>query len=61
MHSLKQVYIYVISVALYGLNKFKVLFGFEFPKNPNFSIYVCPEKPNSKSKYILGLSLKAKM
>ena len=40
--------------------KFKVLFGFGFPKTLISSDLFYPEKPNSKSKYILGLSLKAK-
>ena len=60
MHTLKQVYIYVICVALYGWIMFKVLFGFEFSKTLISSDLFYPEKPNSKSKYILGLSLKAK-
>jgi len=41
--------------------KFKVLFGFEIPKTRISSDLFYPEKPNSKLKHILGLSLKAKM
>ena len=41
--------------------KFKVLFGFEFMKTLISSDLFYPEKPNSKLKYILGLSLKAKV
>ena len=41
--------------------KFKVLFGFGFPKTLICSDLFYPEKPNSKSKYILGLSLKPKL
>ena len=41
--------------------KFKVLFGFGFPKTLISNDLFYPEKPNSKLKYILGLSLKAKM
>ena len=41
--------------------KFKVLFGFGFPKTLISSDLFYSEKPISKSKNILGLSLKAKV
>ena len=46
MHSLKQVYIYVMSVACMVWIKFKVLFGFEILKTRISSDLFYPEKPN---------------
>ena len=39
MHSLKQVYIYVMSVELNCLNQVKIWFGFEFSRKPWFSVF----------------------
>ena len=38
MHALKQVYNYVISVALYGLNQVQSFVWIWIFENPNFSI-----------------------
>ena len=38
LHSLKQVYIYVMSVALYGLNQVQSFVWIQNSENPNFSI-----------------------
>ena len=59
MHTLKQVYNYVICVALYGLDQVQSVVWIS--ENPDFQQLVLPEKPISKSKHILGLSLKAKV
>ena len=61
MHTLKQVYIYVICVALYGLDQVQSFVWIWISENPDFQQLVLPEKPISKLKYILGLSLKAKV
>ena len=61
MHTLKQVYNYVISVALYGLDRVQSIVWIWISENPDFQQLVLPEKPISKSKHILGLSLKAKV
>ena len=63
MHSLKQVYIDVMSVALYGLNWVKnLVWILNFQENLDFSVFKAyPEKLISKFKHILGLSLKAKV
>ena len=39
MHSLKQVYICVMSVELNCLNQVKIWFGFEFSRKPWFSVF----------------------
>ena len=61
MHSLKQVYIYVVSVALYGLDQVQSFVWIWISENPDFQRFVLPQKTISKSEHILGLSLKAKM
>ena len=61
MHTLKQVYNYVICVALYGLDRVQSFVWIWISENPDFQQLVLPEKPISKSKHILGLSLKAKV
>ena len=61
MHSLKQVYIYVMSVALYDLDRVQRFVVMWISENPDFHWFVLPRKPISKSKYILGLNLKEKM
>ena len=61
MHTLKQVYNYVICVALYGLDRVQSVVWIWLSENPEFHQLVLPAKPISKSKHILGLSLKAKV
>ena len=45
MHSLKQVYLYVICVALYGLIQVQSFVGFEFSKTLNSAFKFALENP----------------
>ena len=44
MHSLKQVCIYVMSVALYGLDQVQRFVVIWISENPNFQLFVFPRK-----------------
>ena len=62
MHSLKQVYIYGYMCWLVWFESgSKSLYYFEFPKTLISAFKFTLENPISKSKQILGLSLKAKV
>ena len=61
VHTLKQVYIYVICVAMYGLDQVQSFVWIRISENPDFQRFVLPQKTISKLKHILGLSLKEKM
>ena len=44
MHSLKQVYIYVMSVSLYGLNQVQSFVSIWISENPDFQLLVLARK-----------------
>ena len=48
MHTLKQVYNYVICVALYGLDRVQSVVWIWISENPDFQQLVLPEKPHFK-------------
>ena len=62
MHSLKQVYLYgYMCWLVWNESSSKLCIDLDFQKTVISSNLFYPGKPNSKSKHVLGLSVKAKV